>query len=172
MATCKTCGRPGAPQRGGPCVACLARQSPKAPFKAVTKDVDRAERRGRQQGFKAARAEIPAGLSVLGDEILRRDNERMERELEMTDLLKRNTELMEQIHKDLIKPSDDPEYLKRLQANEAERNAIANKINQIDIVPDGLKSYVGVGSFNHDEAKELSLLLASHFEVSKIRQHE
>ncbi len=69
-------------------------------------------------------------------------------------------------------PSQDPEYLKKLQVNEAERNAISNKINQIDIVPDGLKSYVGVGSFNHGEAKELSLLLASHFEVTKIRQHE
>ena len=68
-------------------------------------------------------------------------------------------------------PSNDPEYLRKLQATEAARNAIANRLTQIDIVPDGNKSYLGVGGFKHHEAKELAMMLAEHFEA-KIRQHE
>ncbi len=68
-------------------------------------------------------------------------------------------------------PSNDPEYLSRLQASEAARNAIALRILQIDIVPDGAKSYLGIGSFTHHEALELARQLADHFET-KIRQHQ
>ena len=177
MATCKTCGGPGAPQKGGPCVKCLARQSPKALFKSGTKEQERGERRGRQQAVQVARSAAQGDLNRLdklgsqADEILRRDSERMQRELEMADVIKRNTELLEQIQRDLVKPSDDPEYIKKLQTTQAARDAAANKITQIDLVPDGEKTYVGVGAFRHGEARELGLLLSSHFEA-KIRQHE
>lgn len=68
-------------------------------------------------------------------------------------------------------PSNDPEYLKRLQISDVQRNAIANKITQIDLVPDGNKTYLGVGSFQHHEARELAQQLADHFET-KIRQFD
>ena len=68
-------------------------------------------------------------------------------------------------------PSNDPEYLKRLQTSEAARNAIANKLTQVDLVPDGNKTYLGVGSFTHGEAREIAQMLSGHFEL-KIRQHE
>lgn len=68
-------------------------------------------------------------------------------------------------------PNNDPEYLKRLQTSEAARNAIANRLTQIDLVPDGNKTYLGVGSFQHHEALELARQLAEHFET-KIRQFD
>ncbi len=68
-------------------------------------------------------------------------------------------------------PSNDPEYLKRLQVSEAARNAIANRLTQVDLVPDGNKTYLGVGSFPHHEARELAQMLSEHFET-KIRRHE
>jgi hypothetical protein len=86
------------------------------------------------------------------------------------------------LHQDILKaihegfealklPSNDPEYLRNLQASDAARNAIANKLTQVDLVPDGNRTYLGVGSFQHHEAREVAQLLASHFEL-KIRQHE
>ncbi len=104
-------------------------------------------------------------LEAQADELLRKADH---------DLLVSLTEHMEAMRvsmESLKLPSQDPEYLKRLQVNEAARNAIANRISQIDIVPDGQKSYIGIGSFKHHEARELALLLSSHLEA-KIRQHE
>jgi hypothetical protein len=104
-------------------------------------------------------------LEAQADELLRKADH---------DLLVTLAENMEAIRvgmESLKLPSNDPEYLKKLQVNEAARNAIANRISQIDIVPDGQKSYIGIGSFKHHEARELALLLSSHLEA-KIRQHE
>jgi hypothetical protein len=103
-------------------------------------------------------------LEAQADELLRKADH---------DLLVTLAENMEAIRvgmESLKLPSNDPEYLKKLQVNEAARNAIANRISQIDIVPDGQKSYIGIGSFKHHEARELALLLSSHLEA-KIRQH-
>lgn len=83
----------------------------------------------------------------------------------------RNVQLMAEGFEQLKLPSNDPEYLRKLQAAEAARSAIANKVTQIDIVPDGAKSYLGVGSFKHHEALELARRLADHLEA-KIRVHE
>ena len=82
-----------------------------------------------------------------------------------------HAEALRNFHADLVKPSNDPEYLRRLQEADAARSYIANKITQIDIVPDGHRSYLGVGSFKHHEALELAEKLAEHFEA-KIRKHE
>ncbi len=68
-------------------------------------------------------------------------------------------------------PSNDPEYLRRLQVNEAARNAIAARLTQIDLVADGGKVYIGVGSFLPHVAEELGRQLATHFET-KLRKHE
>ena len=68
-------------------------------------------------------------------------------------------------------PSNDPEYLRRLQISDAARTAIANRLTQIDLVPDGGKVYIGVGSFIPHVAEELGRQLAAHFET-KIRKHE
>ncbi len=65
-------------------------------------------------------------------------------------------------------PSNDPEYLSRLQKVQSDRDAIANQISQIDIVADGGKSYLGVGSFTHGDARALAELLSTHLEA-KIR---
>ena len=68
-------------------------------------------------------------------------------------------------------PSNDPEYLRRLQINDAARSAIANRLTQVDLVPDGGKVYIGVGSFLPHVAEELGRQLAAHFET-KLRKHE
>ncbi len=68
-------------------------------------------------------------------------------------------------------PSNDPEYLRRLQVNDAQRNAIAARLTQIDLVADGGKIYIGVGSFLPHVAEELGRQLATHFET-KLRKHD
>ena len=68
-------------------------------------------------------------------------------------------------------PSNDPHYLAKLQACDRTRVAIANKLTQVDIVPDGQKSYLGVGSFPHGEAREIARMLSEHLEM-KILVHE
>lgn len=104
-------------------------------------------------------------LEAKADEILRQSDH------DMLEAIAANVQALCEGFAQLRLPSNDPEYLKKLQATESARNAIANRLTQIDIVPDGNKSYLGVGGFKHHEAKELALLLADHFEA-KIRQHE
>lgn len=82
-----------------------------------------------------------------------------------------NVEMIRASFEQLKLPSNDPDYLRKLQVTEATRAAIANKLTQIDIVPDGNKSYLGIGSFQHHEALELARKLAEHFET-KIRAYE
>lgn len=67
-------------------------------------------------------------------------------------------------------PSNDPKYLEHLQARDRDVSAIAERIIQIDIVPDGKKSYIGVGSFNTADAQSLARDISALFEA-KIRQH-
>ena len=104
-------------------------------------------------------------LEGLGDEILRKADH------DMLEAIAANVQTLCEGFAQLKLPSNDPEYLRKLQSCEAARNAIANRLTQIDIVPDGNKSYLGVGGFKHHEAKEIALLLAEHFEA-RIRQHE
>ncbi len=114
---------------------------------------------------KRKKGPTPEELEAQADEILRQADH------DMLKAIAENVEALRQGMEALKLPSNDPEYLKRLQATEAARNAIANRVNQVDIVPDGAKSYLGLGSFTHGDARELAMLLSSHFEA-KIRQHE
>ena len=65
-------------------------------------------------------------------------------------------------------PSNDPEYLKRLQHSDAQRSALSNLILQVDVVRDGHKTYLGVGSFPHSDALDIARRLSEHLEA-KIR---
>ena len=107
----------------------------------------------------------PEELEAQADALLRKADH------DLLVALEANVEAIRAGMEQLKLPSNDPNYLAKLHANEAARNAIANRISQIDIVPDGQKSYIGIGSFKHHEARELALLLSSHLEA-KIRQHE
>ena len=104
-------------------------------------------------------------LEAQADELLRKADH------DLLVALAENVEALRQGMESLKLPSNDPHYLARLQSVDAARTAIANRINQVDIVPDGAKSYLGLGSFTHGDARELAMLLSSHFEA-KIRQHE
>lgn len=72
-------------------------------------------------------------------------------------------------------PSNDPNYLQKLQRNEAQRNAIANAVDSIHIVPDeGGKTWIGVGLTNprdHATALETAKRLGAHLEA-RIITHE
>lgn len=68
-------------------------------------------------------------------------------------------------------PSNDPAYLERLQASVRLRDEIAARLTQVDLVPDGGKVYIGVGSFLPHVAEELGRQLATHFET-KLRKHD
>lgn len=107
----------------------------------------------------------PEELEAQADDILRQADHAM------LEAIAANVQTLCEGFAQLKLPSNDPEYLKRLQVSDAMRSAIANKLTQIDIVPDGNKSYLGVGSFNHGEAREIALKLAELFET-KIRQHQ
>ncbi len=63
-------------------------------------------------------------------------------------------------------PSNDKDYLAKLQAADAARNAISLKLEVVDVVKDGNRTYLGVGSFQHHEALELARQLAAHFEMT------
>lgn len=107
----------------------------------------------------------PEALEAQADEFLANaDREAIHAILENVQALREGME-------SLKLPSNDPAYLERLQKADRDRSEIANHIAQIDIVPDGNKSYLGVGSFQHHEARALAELLSGHFEA-KIRQHE
>jgi DNA-binding protein H-NS len=71
-------------------------------------------------------------------------------------------------------PSNDPEYLKRLQVTEAQRNAISNKIETVHIVPDNGKTWIGIGLTNprhHADALEVAQQMGEHFEC-RVITHE
>ncbi len=71
-------------------------------------------------------------------------------------------------------PSNDPEYLKTLQTSEARRNAIANQIATVHVVPDGGETWIGVSINNrrdHAAALEVARQMGEHFEA-KVITHE
>lgn len=77
-------------------------------------------------------------------------------------------------YEELVKPSNDPEYLKKLKATEATRNEIANKIASVHIVPDNGKTWIGVGLTNprhHADALEVARMMGEHFEA-RVITHE
>jgi hypothetical protein len=82
---------------------------------------------------------------------------------------------LRECYDELRKPSNDPEYLRALQTHEARRNAIANKVQTIHIVPDGPdKTWVAVGLAdprNKAEAHDVARRMGEHFEA-KIISHE
>jgi len=88
--------------------------------------------------------------------------------------LAENMDVLRAGFEQLKMPSNDPEYLKRLQDADAQRNAIANKVDTIHIVPDKGKTWIGVGLTNprsNAEAQEVARLMGQHFEA-KVINHE
>ncbi len=146
----------------------MSRKKKTGPFMAMKPVVEGAWKERKERERKALESvgfRKVDDLDRQADEILRKADR------EMLEAMAANVQTLCEGFAELKLPSNDPEYIKRLQASEAARNAIANHIRQIDIVPDGAKSYLGVGSFNHHEALELARRLAEHFET-KIRQHQ
>lgn len=86
-----------------------------------------------------------------------------------------NVELIREGFESLKLPSNDPEYLKRLQTSDAQRAAIANAVEAIHIIPDeGGKTWIGVGLTNprdHATALETAKRLGEHLEA-RIISHE
>jgi len=114
----------------------------------------------------------PVALEAQADSILAADSDRMRRELEMAEVIKRNTELMEQIQRDLIAPNNNPAYLANLEASRRLRDEIANVVASVHLVPDGKKHWLGIGLVNptnRAEAEEAVRKLGEHFEAKIIR---
>lgn len=71
----------------------------------------------------------------------------------------------------LRQPSNDPHYLKTLQDREATRNAIANDIKNVHIVPDGNKTWIALGlcePWNKATAMRVARQVGEHFEAGVI----
>lgn len=108
----------------------------------------------------------PAELEAQADAILRRDE---------TALLKQiatGVEALEACYKELIQPRNDPHYVKALEDRETQRNAIANAVDKVHIVPDGGKTWIAVGLTNprdHAAAMETARRMGEHFEAEIIR---
>jgi hypothetical protein len=103
-----------------------------------------------------------ARLELQADAILEKDRE--ERWLQEIAALR-------ECYEQLRKPSDDPEYLQRLKDVEAQRNAIANKIQAVHIVPDKLKTWIAVGLTNPNskaDAHDIARRMGEHFEARVI----
>jgi DNA-binding protein H-NS len=109
-----------------------------------------------------------AKLESQADEFLRKADE------ELLGRLAENVEALRASFETLKMPSNDPEYLKRLQESDNKRNAISNKVETIHIVPDGGKTWIGVGLTNprnHADAMEVARLMGEHFEA-RVINHE
>ncbi len=115
---------------------------------------------------KKPKGPSPEELEAQADELLRKQDH------DMLQAILENTQAICDGMATLKLPSQDPEYLKRLQTSEATRNAIANELTRIDVVPDGNKTWLSVGSFSHHKAADLARKLADHFEIGTIQTHE
>ncbi len=104
----------------------------------------------------------PVELEAQADEILRNADR------DMLEAIAANVQALCEGMAALKLPSNDPEYLKRLQASDAQRSALSNLILQVDVVRDGHKTYLGVGSFPHGDALDIARRLSEHLEA-KIR---
>ena len=114
---------------------------------------------------RRARQPSPEALEAKADEILAKDRE--ERWLGEISALR-------ECYEQLKMPSNDPEYLKRLQTTEACRNAIANQVETVHVVPDGNKTWIGIGLTNprhHADALEVARKMGEHFEA-RVISHE
>ena len=90
----------------------------------------------------------------------------------MLEAIAANVQALREGMESLKLPSNDPEYLSRLQASDKARAAIAAKLTQLDLAEDGNRTYIGIGAFRHHEALEIARQMAEHFEITKIRKHE
>lgn len=109
----------------------------------------------------------PEKLEKQADDILQADAEMLSR-------LAENVEALRAGFEQLTLPNNDPEYLRRLRDADAQRAAIANKVDAIHIIPDKGKTWVGVGLTNprnHAEALEVARRMGEHFEA-KVINHE
>ena len=110
----------------------------------------------------------PEELDAQADELLRQSDHA---------LLVSMAENMEAIRAgfDQLKlPSNDPSYLQKLQTTEACRNAIANQVETVHVVPDGNKTWIGIGLTNprhHADALEVARKMGEHFEA-RVITHE
>ncbi len=71
-------------------------------------------------------------------------------------------------------PSNDPEYLRRLQTSDAQRNAIANQVGALHVYsdPDKGETWIGVSVNNRRDqatAIETARQMGEHFEAKVIR---
>jgi hypothetical protein len=112
---------------------------------------------------------VPDELERQADAIIRRGDDELLAEI------RRNSETLERIQQELLQPRNDPEYLKRLEEADAARSFIANKVETVHIVPDGGKTWVGLGLTNprhHADALEVARRLGEHFEATVISHDE
>ncbi len=105
-------------------------------------------------------------LEKEADELLRKQDH------DMLQAILENTQALCDGLAQLKLPSNDPDYLRRLQTSDAARAALSNRLTRLDIVPDGQKTWISVGSFPHHEAVDLARKLADHFEITDIQTHE
>ncbi len=115
---------------------------------------------------KKPKGPTPEELEAQADELLRKQDH------DMLQAILENTQALCDGLAQLKLPSNDPDYLRRLQTSDAARAALSNRLTRLDIVPDGQKTWISVGSFPHHEAADLARKLADHFEISTIQTHE
>ena len=108
----------------------------------------------------------PAELEAQADALLQRDAELIAK-------LGAHADAMRDCYQELLKPRNDPEYLKRLEQSDADRSAIANEIDKVHIVPDKGRTWLALSltSRSHAKALETARRLGDHFEA-QIHSHE
>ncbi len=116
-------------------------------------------------GRKKPRGPTPEQIEAQADEFL------LNADREMLLAISQNVQAICDGMEALKLPSNDPHYLAKLQACDRTRVAIANKLTQVDIIPNGNKCFIGVGHFHSGEAREIARMLSEHFET-KILVHE
>lgn len=106
----------------------------------------------------------PEALEAQADEFL------MNADREAIHAILENVQALREGMEALKLPSNDPAYLERLQAKSRDVDSIAERIIQVDLIPNGNKTFIGVGHHSNAAAQELARDISALFEA-KIRTH-
>jgi hypothetical protein len=107
-------------------------------------------------------------LEAQADAILRRDEELLAQ-------LGLHVEALQRCYAELLRPRNDPEYIKRLEKTETQRNDLANLIDKVHLVQEHGKYWLSASLTNprsRAKAIEALRLAGDHFEAEIIRHED
>ena len=117
----------------------------------------------------------PADLEAQADAILAKQQRTLARQLEMMREMEASTAALTKAHEELIRPRNDPAYIKALEARETDRTIIANEVTTIHHIVEHGRSRAMI-AFAHDKNRpkviETIEAMGRHLEARVIRHED